>query len=138
MKFYDITIDIQLYDRDISVSVVDSAVLTKEFIITFLTEFYLQLTTISWLSVRTVQRQSKSIQDDSFSAPSSSEYLSGLFSTISSLVTSNVESVGRQDDWRDVDVDIISRAEERVRLAQELAHNNSLARARLGMTQIIR
>ena len=138
MKFYDITIDIELYDRDISVSVVESAVLTKEFIITFLTEFYLQLTTISWLSVRTVQRQSKSSQDDSSSAPSSSEYLSGLFSTISSLVPSNVESVGRQDDWRDVDVDIISRAEERVRLAQELAHNNSLARARLGITQIIR
>ena len=118
-------------------SVMESAVLTKEFILTFLTEFYLQLTTISWLSVRTVQRQSKSSQDETPS--SSSELWSGFISTLSSLVSSNVESsAGRQDDWHDVDVDIVSRAEERVRLAEELAHNNSLARARLGLTKIIR
>ena len=116
--------------------------MTKQFILDFITEFYIQLTTISWLSVRSVQRQNKSptLSEDtsssSSSSSSSSDVLSGLFGSISSILSS--ESAGVVDDWSDVDVEMISRAEEIVRLAEEIAVNNSLARTRLGMTQIIR
>ena len=127
--------------RDIALSVGESFVLTKQFILDFITEFYIQLTTISWLSVRSVQRQNKSptLSEDtssSSSSSSSSDVLSGLFGSISSILSS--ESAGVVDDWSDVDVEMMSRAEERVRLAEEIAVNNSLARTRLGMTQIIR
>ena len=124
--------------RDIALSVGESFVLTKQFILDFITEFYIQLTTISWLSVRSVQRQNKSptISEDTSSSSSSSDVLSGLFGSISSILSS--ESAGVVDDWTDVDVEMMSRAEERVRLAEEIAVNNSLARTRLGMTQIIR
>ena len=124
--------------RDIALSVGESFVLTKQFILDFITEFYIQLTTISWLSVRSVQRQNKSptLSEDTSSSSSSSDVLSGLFGSISSILSS--ESAGVVDDWSDVDVEMMSRAEERVRLAEEIAVNNSLARTRLGMTQIIR
>ena len=124
--------------RDIALSVGESFVLTKQFILDFITEFYIQLTTISWLSVRSVQRQNKSptLSEDTSSSSSSSDVLSGLFGSISSILSS--ESAGVVDDWTDVDVEMMSRAEERVRLAEEIAVNNSLARTRLGMTQIIR
>ena len=126
--------------RDIALSVGESFVLTKQFILDFITEFYIQLTTISWLSVRSVQRQNKSptisSEDTSSSSSSSSDVLSGLFGSISSILSS--ESAGVVDDWSDVDVEMMTRAEERVRLAEEIAVNNSLARTRLGMTQIIR
>ena len=42
------------------------------------------------------------------------------------------------DDWNDVTVEAITKAEERVRLAQEKMINNSLARERLAMIKIIR
>ena len=125
---------------DISISVVESAVLTKLFIIQFLAEFYEQLTTISWLSVRSVQRSSKS---STTPAPEQTEdsksyfnIIGGLYDYISSSSGSFV-SVG-DDPWIDPEVVSVSKAEERVKLAEEIALNNTFARQRLGLTKIIR
>ena len=54
-------IDVYTCTVDIIVSVCDFAVSTKQFFIDLWIEFYIQLTTISWLSVRNVQRSTKSV-----------------------------------------------------------------------------
>ena len=53
-------------------------------------------------------------------------------------VTGLLSSKSSIDDWSDEGVEAISKAEERVRLAAEIAVNNSLARSRLAMTKIMR
>ena len=123
---------------DISISVVESAVLTKLFIIQFLTEFYEQLTTISWLSVRSVQRSSKypTTPEQTEDSRSYFNIIGGLYDYISSSSGSFV-SVG-DDPWIDPEVVSVSKAEERVKLAEEIALNNTFARQRLGLTKIIR
>ena len=101
-------------------SVSESAVLTREFMISFLTEFYLQLTTISWLSVRTVQRSSKSSLTPSDDDTRAESLLSSILSAFSSLLELFSGSGAAQEDsgWSSVpepSVVMITKAEERVR-----------------------
>ena len=120
---------------DISISVVESAVQTKLFILQFLTEFYDQLTSISWLSVRSVQRSSKSSSNIE-----QIEEGRGYFNIIGGfydyLSSSNI--ISGDDTWTDTEVVTVSKAEERIKLAEEIALNNTFARQRLGLTKIIR
>ena len=58
-----------------------------------------------------------------------------MFSDLMTMFSSKVED---HDDWNDVTVEAITKAEERVRLAQEKMVNNSLARERLALIKIIR
>ena len=127
-----------LHFSDISISVVESAVLAKLFIIQFLSEFYEQLTTISWLSVRSVQRSSKSSTTTEQEEDGRSYFniIGGLYDYISSSSSSFV-SVS-DDSWTDPEVVKVSKAEERVKIAEEIALNNTFARQRLGLTKIIR
>ena len=103
---------------DIALSVSESAVLTREFMISFLTEFYLQLTTISWLSVRTVQRSSKSSMTTSDDDNRAGSLLSiTAFSTLLELF-SGPGSAQEESGWSSApesNVVIITKAEERVR-----------------------
>ena len=119
---------------DISISVVESAFLTKLFILQFLTEFYDQLTSISWLSVRSVQRSSRSS-----STPEQIEEGRGYFNIIGGFYDYLSSSIISGDDaWTDPEVVTVSKAEERIKLAEEIALNNTFARQRLGLTKIIR
>ena len=101
-------------------SVSESVVLTKEFMISFLTEFYFQLTTISWLSVRTVQRSSKSSMTPSDDDNRAGSLLSSILSAFSSLLElfSGPGSAQEESGWSSApesNVVIITKAEERVR-----------------------
>ena len=58
-----------------------------------------------------------------------------MFDSVTGLLSSKSSIT---DDWSDEGVEAISKAEERVRLAAEMAVNNSLARSRLAMTKIMR
>lgn len=135
-------IDIYTCTMDIIVSVCDFAVATKQFFIDLWIEFYVQLTTISWLSVRNVQRSNKTIFPIR-KAESSSETIEdfkifGLFDQIRSL--GSMFSMGGEDEEIEMltERDLLTKAEERVRLANEMVVNNTQARARLAMTDIIR
>ena len=121
---------------DISISVVESAFLTKLFILQFLTEFYDQLTSISWLSVRSVQRSSRSS-----STPEQIEEGRGYFNIIGGFydyLSSSSNIISGDDAWTDPEIVTVSKAEERIKLAEEIALNNTFARQRLGLTKIIR
>ena len=101
-------------------SVSESVVLTREFMISFLTEFYLQLTTISWLSVRTVQRSSKSTMTPSDDDNRAGSLLSSILNAFSSLLElfSGPGSAQEESGWSSApesNVVIITKAEERVR-----------------------
>ena len=115
----------------------ESAVLTKLFILQFLTEFYDQLTSISWLSVRSVQRSSKSSSNIE-----QIEEGRGYFNIIGGffdyLHSSSSSIISADDAWTDPEVVTVSKAEERIKLAEEIALNNTFARQRLGLTKIIR
>ena len=133
----DNELEIMFNFSDISISVVESAVQTKLFILQFLTEFYDQLTSISWLSVRSVQRSSKS--------SSNTEQIEegrGYFNIIEGfydyLSSSSSSIISGDDAWTDPEVVTVSKAEERIKLAEEIALNNTFARQRLGLTKIIR
>ena len=109
------------YNRDIAVSVSESVVITRDFMTNFLTEFYLQLTTISWLSVRTVQRSSKSplshSEDDR--AGGSGSFLTIICSVFSSILEtfSGSDAASLDSGWpvAEPEVVMVTRAEERVR-----------------------
>ena len=106
---------------DIAVSVSESAVLAREFLDSFLAEFYLQLTTISWLSVRTVQRTNKSLSpsDDDNRAGSLLSSILSVFSSLLELFSSTGPAYQADSDWSSVPEPsvVITRAEERVRWA---------------------
>ena len=94
-------------------------------------ELYIQVTTISWLSVRSVQRSSQSQQ----TAVSGQETSLNIFSYLPSWS----ELVGEAGAWREEREELVeTRADERIRRAQELEANNSKARAKLALNQIWR
>ena len=71
-----------------------------------------------------------------FSGPHFNPFFSSrMFDSVTGLLSSKSSIT---DDWSDEGVEAISKAEERVRLAAEIAVNNSLARSRLAMTKIMR
>ena len=150
-----------------AVSVTESAEQARTFLTLLLAELYLQLTTISWLSVNSqvdrvltvytlvslypqVQRHSAPSRQGADgsswweaawamlpSSPSTSLY------TYTSSTVEEVNSTlhiiytikcGSQEGV----VEAVSRAEARVRVAEEMAVNNSRARARLAATQVLR
>ena len=100
-------------------SVSESAVLAREFLVSFLAEFYLQLTTISWLSVRTVQRTNKSLSpsDEDNRAGSLFSSILSVFSSLLELFSSTGPAYQADSDWSSVPEPsvVITRAEERVR-----------------------
>ena len=105
---------------DIAVSVSESAVLAREFLVSLLAEFYLQLTTISWLSVRTVQRSSNPSLTASDDDNRAGSLLSSILSAFSSLLEFFSGSGAAQEDsgWSSApepSVVMITKAEERVR-----------------------
>ena len=106
---------------DIAVSVSESAVLAREFLVSFLAEFYLQLTTISWLSVRTVQRTNKSLSpsDEDNRAGSLLSSILSVFSSLLELFSSTGPAYQADSDWSSAPEPsvVITRAEERVRWA---------------------
>ena len=85
---------------------VESAVLTKVLIIQFLAEFYDQLTSISWLSVRSVQRSSRSS-----STPEQIEEGRGYFNIIGGFydyLSSSSNIINGDDAWTDPEVVTVS------------------------------
>ena len=98
-----------------------------------LVDFYVQLTTISWLSVRSVQRSSPPQQTREHKVESYSGNILDFLPAWSDLVPLASESSRVHGDQQ-----AQSRAEERIRLARELEANNSAARASLATTKILR
>ena len=99
-----------------------------------LLDLYLQVTTISWLSVRSVQRSSQ--------PQAAREERTNIFDLLSSIFDllpswSDILSTGREEAGHYQDT-VESRAEERLRRARELEVNNSKARANLAVTKILR
>ena len=91
-------------------------------------ELYIQVTTISWLSVRSVQRSTQ---------PQPSRVESSL--NIFDYLPSWSEVVTRAGDLAAEKEEVVeTRAEERIRRALELEANNSKARARLALNKILR
>merc|ERR1712241_1052968 len=119
--------------RDIFISICESARFTENFFRELLVEFYVQLTTISWLSVRSVQRSSQSAQPRENKIESSLNIFDFLPSWSDFKLPMTPDSSSVSPDYQTQ-----SRAEERIRLAQELEANNSLARARLTLNKILR
>ena len=100
-----------------------------------LVDIYVQLTTISWLSVRSVQRSSPP-QPASQTREDKIESYGNIFDFLpswSDFVPLTSESSSLYQDHQ-----AQSRAEERIRIAQELEANNSGARARLAVNKILR
>ena len=97
-----------------------------------LVDFYVQLTTISWLSVRSVQRSSQPAQSREQKTESSGNIFDFLPSWSDFVPLASESSKLYQDQQAQ------SRAEERIRIAQELEANNSQARARLVLNKILR
>ena len=123
---------------DIVTSVQDSFYGAINFFVQLWTEFYIQLTTISWLSVRTDNRDWTTTREDA-----KAEQPWGL--SLSTLTEGLLERLsfplGRGDPGEDLvqrDGVVVSRADEWVRRAEELARNNTRARAKLALTSVIR
>ena len=136
---YFTLIDVFTCTKDIIVSVCDFIVATRQFFIDLWFEFYLQLTTISWLSVRNVKKAAKTVTHESLPTNDGDKSLFGMFENIP-----DIESIfsfsAKKDDEVEIltESDLLTKAEERVRLANEILANNTKARARLAMTEIIR
>ena len=93
-----------------------------------LVELYIQVTTISWLSVRSVQRSTQP-------QPSRVESSLNIFDYLPSW-SEVVTRAGHLPPEKEEVVE--TRAEERIRRALELEANNSKARARLALNKILR
>ena len=128
--------DIFFCITDIVTSVQESFYGAINFWIQLWTEFYIQLTTISWLSVRQDGR------DWTDSREEMKEELSwGLGRLAEGLLERLSFPLGRGDPGDDLvqrDGVVVSRADEWVRKAEELARNNTRARAKLALTSVIR
>ena len=103
-------------------------------------EFYLQLTTISWLSVKNVQQSTKTAYQEPKARSDDDHIKFGLLENFPSI--GSVFSFPTFKDHDEVEIltdsDLLTKAEERVRLANEMLANNTKARARLAMTEIFR
>lgn len=95
-------------------------------------DFYVQLTTISWLSVRSVQRSSQPQQSRETKLESSGNIFDFL------PAWSDFVPLASQSSPVYPDHQAQSRAEERIRIAAELEANNSRARASLALNKIVR
>jgi len=124
-------LDMFICTRDIFISICESARFTENFFRELLVDFYVQLTTISWLSVRSVQRASQSAQ------PRENKISLNIFDFLPSWSDFKLP-LAPDSSSVSPDYQTQSRAEERIRLAQELEANNSLARARLTLNKILR
>ena len=137
---YFTLIDIFTCTKDIIVSVNDFAVSTRQFFIDLWIEFYLQLTTISWLSVKNVQKSTKAAYQEPKAGSDDDHKKFGLLENFPNI--GSVFSFPTFKDHDEVEIltdsDLLTKAEERVRLANEMLANNTKARARLAMTEIFR
>ena len=137
---YFTLIDVFTCTKDIIVSVSDFAVSTRQFFIDLWIEFYLQLTTISWLSVKNVQKSTKTAYQEPTVGGDNDHIKIGLLDNFPSI--GSVFSFPTFKDHDEVEIltdsDLLTKAEERVRLANEMLANNTKARARLAMTEIFR
>ena len=98
-----------------------------------LVDLYVQLTTISWLSVRSVQRSSPPQQprESRLESPGNIFDFLPSWSDFAPLLARDSSAVYQDHQAQ-------SRAEERIRIAQELEANNSRARASLALNKILR
>ena len=136
---YFTLIDVFTCTKDIIVSVCDFAVSTRQFFIDLWIEFYIQLTTISWLSVRNVQKSTKPIHKEQEYENHGDQKVLGLLENLPDLGSFFSFPSNKEDEVEILtNIDILSKAEERVRLANEILANNTKARARLALTEIIR
>ena len=136
---YFTLIDVFTCTKDIIVSVCDFVLATRQFFIDLWIEFYLQLTTISWLSVRNVKKSTKAVHQEPKQPGNGDNSLFGMFGNLPEI--GNVFSFSsNKDDEVEIltESDLLTKAEERVRLANEILVNNTKARARLAMTEITR
>lgn len=121
---------------DIATSVQESFYGAVNFLVLLWTEFYIQLTTISWLSVRQDGR------DWTESREEAKEELSWGFGRLAEALLEKLSfPLGRGEPWHDLverDGVVVSRADEWVRKAEEVAKNNTRARAKLALTSVIR
>ena len=119
-------IDVYTCTKDIIVSVCDFAVSTRQFFIDLWVEFYLQLTTISWLSVRNAESH-----DD--------HKILGLLESLQKI-GSMFSFPSYEEDKVAILTDgvLLTKSEETVRLSNEMIANNTKARASLAMTEMIR
>ena len=132
-------IDVYTCTKDIIVSVCDFAVSTRQFFIDLWVEFYLQLTTISWLSVRNIQKTVKPVRQEAKAESHDDHKMFGLLEKLPNIGSLFSFPSYEEDEVAILtDGDLLTKAEERVRLANEMIANNTKARARLAMTEIIR
>ena len=113
--------------KDIVISILEFCIQTKQFFLDLWLEFYLQLTTISWLTVRNVQRTAKPLKT---ALVDETVDKGNLFSLLDNLPDiANVFSFGSNEDDKNVplivETEAVSKAEERVRLAEEIIVNNT-------------
>ena len=128
--------DIFFCITDIATSVQESFYGAVNFWILLWTEFYIQLTTISWLSVRQDGRNWKDSREEVKEEPTW-----GLGRLAEGLLERLSFPLGRGEPWDDLverDGVVVSRADEWVRKAEQLARNNTRARAKLALTSVIR
>ena len=128
--------DIFFCITDIATSVQESFYGAVNFWILLWTEFYIQLTTISWLSVRQDGRDWKDSREEVKEEPTW-----GLGRLAEGLLERLSFPLGRGEPWDDLverDGVVVSRADEWVRKAEQLARNNTRARAKLALTSVIR
>ena len=128
--------DIFFCITDIATSVQESFYGAINFWIQLWTEFYIQLTTISWLSVRQDGRDWTDSREEA-----KEEVSWGLGRLAAGLLERLSFPLGRGeagDDLVQRDGVVVSRADEWVRKAEELARNNTRARAKLALTSVIR
>ena len=128
--------DIFFCITDIVTSVQESFYGAVNFWIQLWTEFYIQLTTISWLSVRQDGQDRSDLREEAKEEPSWS--VGGLAEVLLERLSF---PLGRGDPGEDLvqrDGVVVSRADEWVRKAEELARNNTKARAKLALTSVIR
>ena len=136
---YFTLIDVFTCTKDIIVSVCDFVLATRQFFIDLWIEFYLQLTTISWLSVRNVKKSTKAVHQEPKQQGDDKNTLFGMFGNLPEIGDVFSFSSNKDDEVEILsESDLLTKAEERVRLANEILVNNTKARARLAMTEIIR
>ena len=121
---------------DIATSVHESFYGAINFWVQLWTEFYIQLTTISWLSVRQDGRDWTDSKEEA--KEEASWGLGGLAEGLLERLSFPLGRGEAGDDLVQRDGVVVSRADEWVRKAEELARNNTRARAKLALTSVVR